>query len=195
MEIKLSKRINIAIFASGGGSNAEAIIQHFSELSLGRIALIVTNNPSAGILDRAKKHQIESFVHSKDAESDESLINLMEEHGIDFIVLAGYLRKINPALVDAFDKRMVNIHPALLPRFGGKGMYGMNVHRAVVEAKETVSGPTIHYVNNNYDEGGIIEQHKCQLSENDTPDEVQKKVLTLEHKYYPLVVERLISEL
>jgi phosphoribosylglycinamide formyltransferase-1 len=191
----MEKNVNIAVFASGGGSNAEAIIQHFKSVDNGHIALIVTNNETAGIIKRAKDHNIPFFIHGKEAESDASLLELMQEHKIDFIVLAGYLRKVNPALVEAYDRKMVNIHPALLPKFGGKGMYGMNVHKAVVESGESVSGPTIHYVNNHYDEGGIIEQHEVAISPEDSAEVVQKKVLALEHKYYPLAIERLIRNL
>lgn len=193
--VTMSQIVNIAIYASGGGSNAEAIIEHFKNVTKGKIALIVTNNPNAGIIQKSKHFGIPVYVHSKEEESGDALLKLMENHEIGFIVLAGYLRKVNPELVDTYEGRIVNIHPALLPKFGGKGMYGMNVHKAVVEAGEKISGPTIHYVNNHYDEGAIIEQHEIVLDANDNAEEVQKKVLQLEHKYYPSAVERLINEL
>lgn len=185
----------MAIFASGGGSNAEAIIRHFKEVPFAEVVLIVTNNENAGVLSRAKTHDIASYVHSIEAELDDSLLQLMREKEIDFIVLAGYLRKVNPKLVDAFNHKMVNVHPALLPEFGGKGMYGMNVHKAVVEANASISGPTIHYVNNNYDEGDIIAQFKCELAADDSAEDVQAKVLALEHVHYPKVIEQLLKDL
>ena len=191
----MTKTINIAIFASGGGSNAEKIIHHFDHVPQGTIALIVTDNRKAGVIARAENHNIPWYVHSSGDMEDGTLLTLLEEYKIDFIVLAGYLKKISPDLIEAFPNAIVNIHPALLPKFGGKGMYGMNVHKAVVEAGENESGPTIHYVNENYDEGNIIAQFTCKIDKNTSPEEVQKKVLQLEHKHYPKVIEQLILQL
>ena len=184
---------NIAIFASGSGSNAEAIISYFKNSSKGRIALIVSNNENAYVLERAKNHQIPYFVHSKTDPINGQLEKKLETHEIDWIVLAGYLKKIQPSLVAAFPNRIVNIHPALLPNYGGKGMYGMHVHRAVVENKEKESGISIHYVNEHYDEGSIIEQRRCELEEGMSPEAVQKRVMELEHQYFAPCIERLLT--
>ncbi|MEX1002459.1 MAG: phosphoribosylglycinamide formyltransferase [Crocinitomicaceae bacterium] len=183
----------IAIFASGGGSNAEAIICHFKKVAEADIHLIITNNPNAGVIERAKKHGISYYVHSHEEADSGHILQLLQSNAIDFIVLAGYLKKIHPDLIQAYPHKIVNIHPALLPKFGGKGMYGMHVHRAVVDAGEKKSGATIHYVNEAYDEGAIIEQHSCAIEKDETPEEVQKKVLELEHRYYPACIEQLIK--
>lgn len=185
----------IAIFASGGGSNAEEIIRYFATSQKGQIALIVTNNANAFVIERAKNHGIPCYVHGPDDPQNGILEAKLVEYAIDFIVLAGYLKKIQPSLVKLFPKRMVNIHPALLPKFGGKGMYGMHVHRAVVEANERKTGITIHYVNDNYDEGNIIEQHQCLISLASTPEYVQARVLELEHKYFAPCIERLVANI
>lgn len=189
----MNKKVNIAIFASGGGSNAEQIIQHFKTSDKINVRLVVTNSATAGVIQRAEKHGIESQVHPYKVSNIE-LINELKKCKIDLIVLAGYLKKIDTELIKMYPNKIVNIHPALLPKFGGKGMYGMNVHRAVVAAEEEISGPTIHYVNENYDEGAIIEQHSCVIEKNDTPEDVQKKVLKLEHQFFAPCIERLILE-
>lgn len=183
---------NIAIFASGGGSNAEVIIEHFVDSDTAQIALIVTNNANAFVIERAKNHEIPCFLHSKEDADNGVLVATMSEFEIKFIVLAGYLKRIHPDLIANFSNKIVNIHPALLPKFGGKGMYGMNVHRAVVEANEKTSGITIHYVNENYDEGNIIEQHECIIPPNSSPEQVQKLVLELEHQYFAQSIEMLL---
>lgn len=188
-------KINIAIFASGGGSNAEEIIQHFDASEKGRIALIVTNNENAFVIERAKNHGIPYFIHSKEDAENGTLEQKLAEFKIGFIVLAGYLKKIQSSLIKVYPRKIVNIHPALLPKFGGKGMYGMNVHRAVVEAHERKTGITIHYVNENYDEGNIIEQHQCLISLSATPEYVQGRVLELEHKYFAPCIERLVANI
>jgi len=183
---------NIAIFASGGGSNAEEIIRHFETSEKGQIALVVSNKVDAYVIERAKKHSIPHLVHSTEDTINGQLEKLMKEHKIDWIILAGYLKKIQPILIQNFPNRIVNIHPALLPNYGGKGMYGMNVHRAVVANGEKESGITIHFVNENYDEGNIIEQHRCAIDADMTPEEVQRAVLKLEHKYFPQAIEKLL---
>ena len=191
----MNRAYNIAIFASGGGSNAEAIIQHFSRTALANIALIVSNSSNAGVLTRAQNHELSVLVHTKEEAESGQLLEALKAHQIDFIVLAGYLKKIGDDLIEAFPNRIVNIHPALLPKFGGQGMYGMNVHKAVVDAGETETGPTIHYVNENYDEGAIIAQFKCPVHPEDTAEDVQKRVLTLEHEHYPQIIENIIQNL
>ncbi len=188
-------KTKIAIFASGGGSNAEALITFFAHSTIAEIALIVSNKPDAYVLTRAKKHNIPSIVHTKADKTDGTLEKVLNEYAINFIVLAGYLQKIEASLINAFPTKIINIHPALLPKFGGKGMYGMNVHKAVVEAQEEFSGITIHYVNENYDEGNIITQYKCRLNLDDSPQDVQQKVLKLEHAYFAPTINELIVDL
>lgn len=187
--------MNIAIFASGGGSNAQAIMDHFKESEIGRVTLVVSNNSDAGVLERAAKMEVSSYVHAKNEQETPAILSILEEHDIDLIVLAGYMKKIGEHLLRAYPNKIVNVHPALLPKFGGKGMYGMNVHHAVVEAGETVSGPTFHFVNEHYDEGAIIAQYEVKLESGDSAEEVQKKVLKLEHAHYPTIVEQLIREM
>lgn len=186
--------VNIAIMASGGGSNAEQIIRYFANSSLAKVKLIVSNKSDAFVLERAKNHHIETFVHSKEDVDNGQLLKVLQNNQINFIVLAGYLKKIGDDLIAAYPKKIVNIHPALLPKYGGKGMYGMNVHRAVIAAKDSISGPTIHFVNENYDEGAIVEQHQCEILPTDSADDVQRKVLELEHKFFAKSVERVIKE-
>lgn len=183
---------NIAVFASGGGSNAQEIINHFQNSEKGTVSLIVTNNDNAKVIDRAQKHEIPFYILSKGELEEEEFSDVLLALEIDFVVLAGFLKKIPADILENYNQKIINIHPALLPKFGGKGMYGMNVHKAVVEAKETESGMTIHYVNGAYDEGNIIEQHKVDITENDKPEDVAKKVLNLEHKYFAKCVESLL---
>ncbi|NOQ70623.1 MAG: phosphoribosylglycinamide formyltransferase [Crocinitomix sp.] len=185
---------NIAIFASGGGSNAEVIIDHFKNSDTANITLIVTNKANAHVIERAKNHDIPFYIHSHDDIDNGNLVAKMKTFEIDFIVLAGYLKRIHPDLISNFPNKIVNIHPALLPKFGGKGMYGMNVHRAVIQAQEKTTGITIHYVNENYDEGNIIEQHACLIETGASPETVQKQVLELEHKYFAQSIAMLVSK-
>lgn len=186
----------IAIFASGTGSNATKIVQHFEDHPDIRIGLIVTNRAKAGVLDTAETYQIPALVVKRTMFYDQPEIMLaqLEQHQIDFIALAGFLWLVPAYLVRSFRGRMTNIHPALLPDFGGPGMYGMHVHRAVVEAGVKMSGMTIHYVNEQYDEGATIFQAEVAISPEDDPEDVQQKVLALEHAHYPLVLERLLSQ-
>ena len=157
--------------------------------------MIVSNKEEAFILERAKKHSIpQLYLNKSDFQDSERILSLLHDHKIDLIVLAGFLLLIPPYLVQHYPDKIINIHPALLPKFGGKGMYGMNVHRAVADAKEDKSGPTIHYVNEHYDEGNIIAQFKVALEKEDTAEEIAKKVLALEHKHYPEVIEKLLCQ-
>mgnify|MGYP002713327543 CR=1 FL=1 len=169
----------IAILASGGGSNALKIMEHFANSDVAEVAIVISNNSSAGVLGKAESFNVPTHIHSMEELNNGQLLNVLIENSADFIVLAGYLKKISPDIVEHFDGRIVNIHPALLPDYGGKGMYGMNVHKAVVADGRTESGMTIHYVNNNYDEGNIILQKKFQLSAADTPVMVAIIVLPL----------------
>lgn len=186
---------NIAIFASGSGTNAENIIRHFQGNESARVALVVSNKPNAFVLVRAEKLGVPSLTLTRDELADgDGMAGLMRRHGIDFIVLAGYLLRVPEGLLRAYPHRIVNIHPALLPRHGGKGMYGDRVHRAVVEAGERESGITIHYIDEHYDEGTTLFQAKCPVTPDDTPDDVARKVHELEYRYYPEVIERLLRE-
>ena len=188
--------IRIAIFASGSGSNAEKIGEYFAERTNAEVSLILTNNPQAGVIMRARKLHIPVVIFDKKTFYDtERILQLLQNEKIDFIVLAGFMMLIPDFLVKAYPERIVNIHPALLPKHGGKGMYGHFVHEAVVAAKETQSGITIHFVNEHYDEGNIISQITCEVSETDLPDDVAKKVQVLEHEYYPKVIEEVITKI
>lgn len=186
---------NIAIFASGGGSNARSIIAHFKDSAIARVALVVSNKPDAGVLKIAAENGIPTaIIQRKPFYETDDLLEVLSTHHIDFIALAGFLWLVPQYLVAAFPKKIVNIHPALLPAYGGKGMYGMHVHSAVKAAGETESGMTIHYVNDHYDEGDIIFQAKVDLSETDTPEDIARKVLTLEHRHFPQVIETLLTD-
>jgi len=184
----------IAIFASGTGSNAKKIIEHFQHRKDINVALVVSNRPSAGVLKIAEAGEIPSKVLLRRDFTDEALVlGVMDQYKIDFIVLAGFLLLVPIFLVRKFQHRMLNIHPALLPKFGGKGMYGMHVHEAVKEAREKESGMTIHFVNEKYDEGAIVFQAKTEIHPDDSPQDIADKVLVLEHQYYPKVVDACIQ--
>ena len=180
----------IAIFASGSGSNAENIVNYFSNNPNVEVSLILTNNPKAFVIERAKKLKIESFVFNKKQflETGE-VLQFLTKNRIDLVILAGFLLKIPENLINSFPNKIINIHPALLPKYGGKGMYGDNVHKSVVENKEVESGITIHYVNENYDEGKIIFQAKCDVLPTDSAADVEKKVRALEILHFPSVIE------
>jgi phosphoribosylglycinamide formyltransferase-1 len=185
----------IAIFASGSGSNAENIFNYFKENNSVDISLILTNNSKAFVLERAKNLAVKSHVFSKaDFLNTDSVLTILAENKIDLVILAGFLLKIPENLIKAYPNKIVNIHPALLPKFGGKGMYGNNVHKAVVTANETESGITIHFVNENYDEGKIIFQAKCPILENDTFENVAAKIHTLEYEHFPKVIDSIIKK-
>ncbi len=183
----------IAIFASGSGSNAENIFNYFKDNNSVEISLILTNNTKAFVLERAKNLAVKSHVFSKiDFLNTNSVLSILEENKIDLVVLAGFLLKIPENLIKSYPNKIVNIHPALLPKYGGKGMYGDNVHKAVVAAKETESGITIHFVNENYDEGEIIFQAKCPVLENDSYQDVASKIHKLEYDNFPKTIASLI---
>lgn len=185
---------HIAIFASGSGSNAEAIARHFDNRTDVQISLILTNNPEAGVIQRARRLHIPVVVFDrKTFYESERIVELLLNQQVDLVVLAGFMMLMPEKLVLAFPRRIVNIHPALLPKYGGKGMYGHFVHEAVVAAGEAESGITIHYVNEVYDEGEIIFQATCALSPADAPNDVARKVQLLEHQHYPGVVDQLVA--
>jgi phosphoribosylglycinamide formyltransferase-1 len=183
----------IALFASGSGSNAQNIIEYFSENELVMIDSIWTNNPEAYVLDRAEKFNIDSFIFTKEEfRNTNFVLETLKKRNIDLVVLAGFLWLIPLNLIQNF--KIINIHPALLPKYGGKGMYGMNVHKAVVENKDTESGISIHFVNEKYDEGEIILQARCPVLPSDSPEDVAVKVHQLEYKHFPRVIEKVLFE-
>ena len=185
---------NIAIFGSGSGTNAENIIKYFAESDSIRIAVVLSNKREAGIHARVRNLGVPSFTFSFAQFKEGNLIvDKLAEYHVDFIVLAGFLQLISPAIIDVYRERIINIHPALLPRFGGKGMYGSNVHEAVIAAKETETGITIHYVNERYDEGTIIFQTAFPVLPEDSADDIAAKVHALEYEHFPRVIENLLS--
>lgn len=187
----MTKRI--AIFASGNGSNAENIVKYFSENNSVEVALILTNNKSAFVIERAKNHNIPCFVFtSKELKETTIVIDKLKEHQIEFIVLAGFLLMIPLNIIEAYPKKIINIHPALLPKYGGKGMYGDVVHQAVHVAGDTESGISIHFVNEKYDEGAIIFQERCALTTDDTPETIAQQVHQLEYRYFPEIIKKVI---
>lgn len=189
--------INIAIFASGSGSNAENLFNYYANSTNVKIKLVITNNENAGIVERANRYRKNIQIISKTALTNytEQLIDFLQTEKVDLIVLAGFLLKVPEALVKAFPNRIINLHPALLPKFGGKGMYGANVHKAVIEAQEKESGITIHFVNEEYDKGEIILQAKCNLNTNDTPETLAEKIHLLEYEFLPKAVDKVIAGL
>ena len=190
----MSKHHTILIFASGSGTNAEQIIRHFSPINDVKVAGVYTNNPSAFVIERAKELDIPTFVFSREQLNDpNALLAELKGKTPNLIVLAGFLKKIPEKIVDLFRKKIVNIHPSLLPKYGGKGMFGINVHKAVIENNEEYSGFTIHYVNKNYDEGDIIFQKKI-IIDTENPVDLAKKILVEEHKYYPQIIENILNE-
>ena len=183
----------IVIFASGSGSNAQKIVEYFSKSEIARVVMIYSNRADAYVLQRAYKLNIPSVVFDKvDFHETDLILNQLNQLQPDLIVLAGFLWKIPEKIVHAFPKKIVNIHPALLPKYGGKGMYGDRVHRAVIENCEKESGITIHYVNENYDEGAFILQAKIEIDDDETPETLANKVHELEHKYYPSIIEQIL---
>ena len=185
---------NVAIFASGSGTNAENIARYFSKSETVKVAVVLSNTKNVGVHARVNNLGIPSFVFSRDEFVEGTpILAKLAEYQIDLIVLAGFMNKISDALLTAYPSKIINIHPALVPKHGGKGMYGMHVHEAVVAAGEKESGITIHYINENYDEGDIIFQAKCEVLPADTPEEVATKVHALEYAHYPHVIDDLLK--
>ncbi len=186
---------NIAIFASGTGTNAANIIQYFSEKQTATVVLIVSNNPGAGVLKIAEANNIPALIIQKEKFfKGDAYVPELKNAQIDFIVLAGFLWKIPSLIINEYRNNIINIHPALLPKFGGKGMYGNFVHEAVLSAKEKESGITIHFVDELYDNGKTIFQTSCPVYENDTTETLAKRIHELEYKYFPKVIEELIEK-
>lgn len=188
--------VKLAIFASGAGSNAAKIIEHFVGNKAVIINLIVSNKKEAGVLGIAAAAHIDTLIiNRKSFYETADCVNELKLRGINFIVLAGFLWKIPETLIEAYPNRIINIHPALLPKYGGKGMYGNFVHEAVIAAGEKESGITIHYVDAHYDEGDIIFQAKCSIEPADTPSSLANKIHALEHAHFPVVIENLLKKL
>ena len=186
----------IALFASGTGSNSEKIIEFFRNSAVAKVALIISNNPDAGVLKIAAAHHIPTLILEKEKFfRGNCYVDELKASRIDFIVLAGFLWKLPAALIQVYREKIINIHPALLPKYGGKGFYGRYVHEAVLANKETESGISIHYVDEVYDHGKIIFQAKCPVMENDTPESLAQRIHALEHIHYPIVIEEQVMKL
>ena len=184
----------IVIFASGSGSNAENIIKYFQKNKLAKVTLVLSNKSAANVLVRAKKLSVPSKTFNKsELINSDRIANILRNESPDLVVLAGFLLKFPKTILKDFPNKVINIHPALLPKYGGKGMYGMLVHESVVKNKESETGITIHYVNENYDEGTIIFQKSFQLSENDTSESVAHKIHELEYEFLPKVIEEILK--
>ena len=185
---------HLALFASGTGSNAHKIMDYFKTSETVRVSLVVSNNKDAGVLAIAESFGVPTHLISRKNFYDSTdLLAVLAAHEVDFIALAGFMWLVPPYLVQAFPRRILNIHPALLPKFGGKGMYGMHVHEAVQASGESESGITIHYVNERYDEGDILFQASCALEAEESPIQIAQKVQVLEHEWYPKVIETALA--
>lgn len=185
----------IVIFASGSGTNAENLIKFFQNREKASVILVLTNNPYAKVLDRAKKLKVSALSFNRIALNDTDIVlHILKSSKPDLIILAGFLWKFPEHILKEFPNKVINIHPALLPKYGGKGMYGMHVHEAVVANKETKTGITIHYVNEHYDEGAIIFQATCDVGASDSAQDVAHKIHELEMNHFPKVVEKLLNE-
>ncbi len=193
--MKTNKRYlmkRIVIFASGSGTNAENIIKYFQKNNIANVVRVLSNKKDAKVLERSNNLNISCMCFSRnDFYDSDKVLNLLVEEA-DFIVLAGFLWRVPENIIKLFSKKIVNIHPALLPKYGGKGMYGMHIHNTVVANKEKETGITIHYVNENYDEGAVILQKKVSVDESDTPESIAKKIHQLEYKYFPKVIEEIL---
>lgn len=184
----------IIVFASGSGTNAENIIKYFSNIEIAKVVSVFTNNASAKVIDRAKNHQIPVEIFSKNELLERNVLQKIQKIDPDLIVLAGFLLKFPENIIEQYPNKIINIHPALLPKYGGKGMYGMHIHRAIVNNKEKETGISIHYVNENYDEGGIIFQANVALTDEDTPETVAEKIHELEQTHFPEIIHKILED-
>lgn len=191
----MSEKKKLAIFASGSGTNAEEIFKHFQHHPGIEVVLLLSNKPDAFALERAKKFNVEARVFNKAQFKDETVLAWLKDAEVTHIVLAGFLWLIPEYLINNFPNRIVNIHPALLPKYGGKGMYGSKVHEAVKAAGDTETGITIHLVNKKYDEGKVLFQDTCEVNESDSPDDIANKIHQLEHRHFPRVIEKWVLEI
>jgi len=188
-------KIKLAVFASGNGSNAQKLIDYFRNSSVASVALIVCNKPGAGVLQIAANENIPSLLIEKETFfRGDAYVPALKERQIGFLVLAGFLWKIPAKLIEVYPKQIVNIHPALLPKYGGRGMYGQYVHEAVLQAGERESGITIHYVDEHYDNGDVIFQTACPVLASDTPETIAQRIHELEYLHYPRVVEEVLKD-
>lgn len=184
----------VAIFASGSGSNAQSIIEYFNKKEGIDVSIVISNKSDAFVVKRAKKLGVKCFVFNIESfKNNLGILEILTKHKVDWIVLAGFLLKVPEYIIEKYENRILNIHPALLPKYGGKGMYGVHVHQSVLQNKETESGISIHLVNKNYDEGKIIFQAKCKVFNQDTVELLSKRIHQLEHLHYPKVIEQTIS--
>ena len=185
----------IVLFASGNGTNAQNIINYFQNSNQAEVVCVLSNNKNAKVLQRSLALNVMAFSFTKtEMLSPQGLLSVLKQHNPDLIVLAGFLLKFPEIIIDAYPNKVINIHPALLPKYGGKGMYGQHVHKAVVANKETQSGITIHYVNNQYDQGGVIFQKNTRILPQDTPQDVANKVQLLEHQWLPKIIEDILTK-
>lgn len=197
----MAGKLKIGALASGGGSNLQSIIDRCLDNTInGEVVIVISNNSKAKALERAENHgiahfHISVFTEGSEENADRRITHEMLSHNVDLVVLAGYMKKIGNELLDKFNGRIINIHPALLPKFGGNGMYGMRVHEAVITAGEKESGPTVHYVDKEYDQGKIIAQVKVSVYPGDSPDDLQKRVLEKEHIILPQVIKKIADEM
>ncbi|MBR4440540.1 MAG: phosphoribosylglycinamide formyltransferase [Bacteroidales bacterium] len=186
---------NLTIFASGNGSNAENIFNYFKNSNLVRVGLVITDNPKAFVIQRCRKFSVPCLVLSQRLLTDSDfMLGVLRDFRTNFIVLSGYIKLVPDYIVAAFDHRIVNIHPSLLPKHGGKGMYGMRVHQSVIDSGDKESGITVHYVDNFYDNGSVIFQAKVAVEPGDTPESLAEKVHALEYQYYPKVIEDTVKQ-
>lgn len=183
-------RVRLALFASGNGSNAEAIMRYFSHHAEVAVVLLLSNNPVAFALERAKRFHVDTRIFTREEFRDGTVLHELQAAGVTHVVLAGFLWLVPADLLSAYHNRVVNIHPALLPKYGGKGMYGAKVHEAVKSAGDSVTGITIHLVNEHYDEGRILIQATCPVGPDDTPETIASKVHALEHQHFPPTIEK-----
>ena len=191
----MNKNINIIIFASGNGSNAENIIKYFTKTNHNIQFKVITNNQNAGVIIRCENLNIEYLIYKKKDFENNKVLKFLIKTKPYLIILAGFLLKIPINIINNFEKKIINIHPSLLPKYGGKGMYGMNVHKKVIENKEKVSGISIHYVNSNYDEGEIIFQKSIEINYPSNSEKLSKKIHKLEMEYFPKTIEKLIKHI
>lgn len=190
-----SQPVNIAILASGSGSNAQKIMEYFSDRTDIKVKLLLSNNPNAYALERAQNMQVKTHVFDRNSfRNTNEVLEVLKDHSIDWLILAGFLWLIPDNLLKSFPCRIINIHPALLPNYGGKGMYGAKVHEAVIAAGDKESGISIHYINEHYDEGELIFQAKCLINEGDTADMLADKIHKLEHEHFPQIIDKVIKE-
>ena len=185
--------IKLAIFASGGGSNAENIIRYFNKHDTIRVAVVLTNNKNAGVIERCRNTGTSFEVFQKDDLNDDTIVKILAKYEVDYLILAGFLLKIPGSIIERYENKILNIHPSLLPNYGGKGMYGHHVHDAVIAAGDTFSGITIHLVNTNYDEGQVVFQEKVPVLENDSSESLAARIHKTEHMHFPRVIEEFIS--